>query len=211
MNASMTLSGQLGDRSQFDDYKQANKIKSARFLYDRDEKGSYSPVRPLGLSTLITGESGQFAGQVTGLFERTSKVTRKENEHCEYSYTGRFEKKKFAGISFYCNFTAVEKFDHEGQVLESTVEYSCAAPAQSFRLADDSVHKVEAQKRVRTVYEPVQQLLVTIVDDFQVVFVSDYNGYVVADSVSFKGSCKLMKLYPDLHHACLSRHVQRAG
>ncbi|MBU6454981.1 MAG: hypothetical protein KGS72_24640 [Cyanobacteria bacterium REEB67] len=210
MNASMTLSGQLGDRSAFDDYKQANKIKSARFLYDRDERGSYSPVRPFGLGAFLPGESGTFATATLPL-ERSCKIAKKENQHCEFKYNGRIEKRRFAGLPFYCGFNAVESFDQDGQLIESTVEYSSAAPPQFFRLADNSVHRIEAQKRVRTVLEPNKKLLVTVVDDYAAVFVSDENGYVIADSVSLKGSCKLMSLYPDLHHACLARHAHKVS
>jgi hypothetical protein len=210
MNASMTLSGQLGDRSVFDDYKQANKIKSARFLYDRDERGSYSPVRPFGLGAFLPGESGTFTTANLPL-ERSCKINKKENLHLEFKYSGKIEKKRFAGLPFYCGFNAVECFDQDGQLVESTVEYASVAPAQYFRLTDNSIHRIDAQKRVRTVLEPNKKLLVTVVDDFAAVFVSDENGYVVADSVSLKGSCKLMSLYADLHHACLARHARKVS
>jgi hypothetical protein len=210
MNASLTISGQLSGRSDFDDYRQANKIKSARFLYDRDERGSFSPVRPLGLGAFMPGEAGTFT---IGNFpvDRNSKMIRHENAHCEYKYSGRIEKKRFAGLPICCSFNAREKFDEHGGLVESVVDYGAGAPEQFLRLADNSLFCVSGKKRIRTSLEPVHKLLVTVVDDFACVFVSDSNGYVHADSISLKGSCKLMKLYPDLHHECLARQARHVG
>jgi len=210
MNASLTISGQLGGRSDFDDYRQSNKIKSARFLYDRDERGSYSPVRPFGLGALMPGETGTFT---IGNFpvERSCKLIKHENLHFEYKYSGRIEKKRFAGLPIYCGFNAREKFDELGNLIESVVDYTGSAPEQFIRLADNSVYCFTGKKRVRTVLEPKAKFLVTIIDDFAAVFISDSNGYIVADSISLKGSCKLMKLYPDLHHECLARQARQVG
>jgi hypothetical protein len=210
MNASLTISGQLSARSDFDDYRQANKIKSARFMYDRDERGSFSPVRPFGLGAFMPGETGTFT---IGDFpiERSCKLQKQENLHCEYKYSGRIEKKRFAGLTFYCAFNAVEKFDESGNLVESVIDYASAAPAQFLRLADNSVYCINVKKRVRTSLEPTKQFLVTVIDDFAAVFVTDGNGYIIADSISLKGSCKLMKLYPDLHHECLARQARQVG
>jgi len=210
MNASLTISGQLGGRSDFDDYRQANKIKSARFLFDRDERGSYCPVRPLGLGAFMPGETGSFTiGNLP--IERAGKLFKHENLHREYKYSGRFEKKRSAGLTFYCGFNAVEKFDEVGQLIEATIDYSSGAPTQHFRLADNTSYAYDVKKRVRTVLEPTQQLLVTVVDEYAAVFVTDANGYVLADSISLKGSVRLMKLYPNLHHECLARQARHVG
>jgi hypothetical protein len=206
----LTISGQLGGRSDFDDYRQANKIKSARFLYDRDERGSFSPVRPFGLGSFMPGETGTFTiGHLP--VERSCKVKKLENSHCEYKYSGRIEKKRFAGLTFYCGFNAVERFDQNGQLVEATIDYPSGAPTQSLRLADNSVHSFDVKKRVRTMLEPHQQLLVTVIDEYAAVFVTDSNGYIIGDSISLKGSVKLMKLYPDLHHECLARQARQVG
>lgn len=210
MNASLTISGQNGVRSDFDDYRQANKIKSTRFLYDRDEKGSFCPVRPLGLGAFMPGETGSFTiGNLP--LERSCKENKLDNLYREYKYSGRFEKKKFAGISFYCGFNAVERFDECGNLVEATIDYASAAPVQHFRLADHSSFAYEVKKRVRTVLEPTQKLLVTVVDDYAAVFVTDSNGYIMADSISLKGSVRLMKLYPNLHQECLARQARQVG
>jgi len=207
MNASMTISGQLSERTDFDDYRQANKIKSARFLYDRDDKGSFSPVRPIGLGALMPGEAGSFTiGNLP--VERTSKLSKQDNPQCQYKYSGRIERKRFAGLTFHWTFTAAEKFDAEGNLIEATIEYPSGAPTQYLRLADQSSYCCEAKKKVRTVLEPKQALLVTVIDDYAAVFVSDSNGYVIADSLSLKGSVKLMQLYPHLHQECLARQAR---
>ena len=99
MNASLTISGQLGARSDFDDYRQANKIKSARFLYDRDERGSFSSVRPFGLGAFMPGETGNFTIGNRPL-ERNCKEKKLDNSYCEYKYSGRIEKKTFCRIGF---------------------------------------------------------------------------------------------------------------
>ena len=114
-------------------------------------------------------------------------------------------------MTFYCSFNASEKFDEEGNVVEATIDYSSGAPAQFLRLADNSVYCFNGKKRVRTVLEPTHKLLVTVIDDYAAVFVTDENGYIMADSISLKGSCKLMKLYPDLHQECLARHARQVG
>jgi len=210
MNPSMTTSGQLGARSDFDDYRQANKVKSARFLFDRDERGSFSPVRPFGLGAFLPGEAGTFTiGNYP--IERTCKLTKHDNLHHEYRYTGRIEKKKFAGLTFYCGFTAVEKFDECGHLIEASIEYASGAPAQYLRLADNAAYMFEVKKRMRTLLEPARKLLITVIDEYATVFVTDANGYTIADSVSLKGSVKLMKLYPDLHHLCLAHQARQVG
>jgi hypothetical protein len=210
MNASLTISGQLGGRSEFDDYRQSNKIKSARFLYDRDERGSFSPVRPFGLGAFMPGETGSFTIGISPI-ERQCKLIKHENSQLEYKYSGRIEKKRFAGLPIYCGFNAREKFDQDGHLIEAVVDYASGAPEQMLRLTDNSVYSFAGKKRVRTVLEPTHKLLVTVVDEYAAVFVSDHNGYVLADSISLKGSCKLMKLFPDLHHECLARQARHVG
>jgi hypothetical protein len=164
-------------------------------MFEPDERGAFSPTRPLGL--------GQMAD--SPLVDRKTNEAVNQDGSVEYRYSGKIERTRLAWLPLYSDFTAIERFSADGNLIESRIEYSRKCPAHAFRLADGTTESLTLAQGARTSYDPVQKLLVSIIDQYDAVFVSTQSGHVIADSISFKGSLKLMELYPALYQGQLER------
>lgn len=179
-------------------FKLGNQLKTSRRMFEPDERGAFSPTRPLGLGQLPTSP----------LVDRKVEEEVAEDGGIEFRYSGKIERTKFSWLPLYSDFTAIERFDRDGNLIESRIEYSRKCPAHAFRLADGTTEKLPLAQGARTSFDPVQKFLVTIIDQYDAVFVSTQSGHVIADSISFKGSLKLMDLYPALYQGQLDRFLR---